>query len=353
MQNSKVKSLADHRLKVIGRSPQPAAVKPRLLDQVRDAIRTRHYSAMTEKAYIGWIKRFIYFHNKRHPSEMNEAEIAQFLSSLATELRVSASTQNQALNALLFLYQEVLQKKIGLVQGVVRAKRPRRLPVVLTRDEVKNIFENLDGIPQLMVTLLYGSGLRLMECCRLRIKDIDFSRNQIVVRAGKGDKDRYTPLPQTVKAPLSQHLQFVKQQHDADIKIGLGQVALPSGLDRKYPSAGREWVWQWVFPASGHYTDRITGRKQRHHRHQSVLQKVFKEARLKSGIPKPTGCHTMRHSFATHLLEDGYDIRTVQELLGHRDVSTTMIYTHVLNRGGRAVRSPADAMDTPSNEADS
>ncbi len=192
-----------------------------------------------------------------------------------------------------------------------------------------------------------------MECCRLRIKDIDFSRNQIVVRAGKGDKDRYTPLPQTVKAPLSQHLQFVKQQHDADIKIGLGQVALPSGLDRKYPSAGREWVWQWVFPASGHYTDRITGRKQRHHRHQSVLQKVFKEARLKSGIPKPTGCHTMRHSFATHLLEDGYDIRTVQELLGHRDVSTTMIYTHVLNRGGRAVRSPADAMDTPSNEADS
>jgi len=352
MQDSKVKSLADHRLKTLPHSPQPVTAKPRLLDQVRQAIRTRHYSPMTEKAYVGWIKRFIYFHNKRHPSEMNEAEIAKFLSSLATDLRVSASTQNQALNALLFLYQAVLGKKIGLVEGVVRAKRSRRLPVVLTRDEVKKIFQNLDGVPRLMIMLLYGSGLRLMECCRLRIKDIDFSRNQIVVRAGKGDKDRYTTLPQTVKAALSRHLHFVKQQHDADRHAGLGQVALPNGLDRKYPSAGREWAWQWVFPATGHYTDRITGRKQRHHLHQSVVQKIFKEARLKAGIPKPAGCHTMRHSFATHLLEDGYDIRTVQELLGHNDVSTTMIYTHVLNQGGRAVRSPADALDPPSNDAD-
>jgi integron integrase len=318
--------------------------KPRLLDQVRQAIRTRHYSIKTEEAYVGWIKRFIFFYNKRHPAEMGEAEISHFLSSLANDSHVSASTQNQALNALLFLYHEVLGKKIGLVEGVVRAKRPRRLPVVLTREEVKAVLGSLNGTPWLMTMLLYGGGLRLMECCRLRVKDIDFPRNQITVRAGKGDKDRYTMLPATVKEPLWKRLEAVKRQHDEDLKKGLGRVVLPNALERKYPNAGKEWAWQWVFPAPKHYTDRITGERRRHHLHESVLQRAVKEAVVKAGLSKPAGCHTFRHSFATHLLEDGYDIRTVQELLGHSDVSTTMIYTHVLNRGGKGVRSPADGI---------
>jgi len=318
--------------------------KPKLLDQVREAIRTRHYSYMTEKAYVGWIKRFIFFHKKRHPVEMGEAEVAAFLSNLATDLHVSASTQNQALNAIVFLYNEVLEKKIGLIQGVVRAKRSSRLPVVLTRDEVRNVLGYLSGTPWLMAMLLYGAGLRLMECCRLRVKDIDFSQNQIVIRSGKGDKDRHTMLPSAIREPLVRHLERTKRQHDQDLKSGLGWVALPSALERKYPNAGREWVWQWVFPATIHYTDRVNGQKRRHHLHESVPQKAFKEGRFKAGILKPAGCHTLRHSFATHLLEDGYDIRTVQELLGHADVSTTMIYTHVLNRGGKGVRSPADGL---------
>ena len=318
--------------------------KPRLLDQVRQAIRTRHYSYMTEKAYVGWVKRFIFFHDKRHPAEMGEAEIAQFLSSLATDSHVSASTQNQALNAILFLYHEVLGKEIGYVGGVVRAKRPKRLPVVLTKEEVKKVLGSLSGTPWLMTMLLYGAGLRLMECCRLRVKDIDFSRNEIIIRSGKGDKDRHTMLPAAIKEPLFRHLQSVKRQHDEDLKQGLGRVVLPNALERKYPNAGKEWGWQWVFPATSHYTDAVTGEKRRHHLHESVLQKAFKEARLRAGIFKPAGCHTLRHSFATHLLEDGYDIRTVQELLGHRDVSTTMIYTHVLSRGGKGVRSPADGL---------
>jgi integron integrase len=327
-------------------SSSSSAPKPRLLDQVRQAIRTRHYSYRTEKAYGHWIKRFILFHDKRHPAEMGEAEIARFLSSLATDSRVSASTQNQALNALLFLYHEVLEIKIGLVQGVVRAKRPGRLPVVLTKEEVKKVLGCLNGTPWLMATLLYGAGLRLMECCRLRVKDIDFSRNQITVRAGKGDKDRYTMLPAAAKEPLLRHLQGVKRQHEEDLRVGLGRVALPNALERKYPNAGKEWGWQWVFPATSHYTDTLTGEKRRHHLHESVLQRAFKEARLKAGICKPAGCHTLRHSFATHLLESGYDIRTVQELLGHQDVATTMIYTHVLNRGGKGVLSPADSLQT-------
>ena len=317
--------------------------KPKLLDEVRQAIRRRHYSDRTEKAYTHWIKRYIFFHNKRHPLEMAESEIAQFLSSLATEGRVSASTQNQALNALLFLYHEVLSKKIGLINGVVRAKRPQRLPVVLTKDEVKRVLDRMNGAPRLMGFLLYGAGLRLMECCRLRIKDIDFSRNQIVVRSGKGNKDRYTMLPSAVRDSLIQHLRGVKAQHDEDLKNGLGRVSLPNALDRKYPNAGKEWGWQWVFPATSHYVERSTGEKRRHHLHESVLQRAFKEARLKAGVFQPAGCHSLRHSFATHLLENGYDIRTVQELLGHNDVSTTMVYTHVLNRGGKGVRSPADA----------
>ena len=275
---------------------------------------------------------------------MGEAEIARFLSSLASESHVSASTQNQALNALLFLYHQVLEKKIGLIQGVVRAKRPRRLPVVLAKEEVKKILGCLSGTPWLMAALLYGAGLRLMECCRLRVKDIDFSRNQIVVRAGKGDKDRYTMLPAAVKQPLLKHLEGTRRQHEQDLRNGLGRVALPNALERKYPNAGKDWGWQWGFPAPQHYTDKVTGEKRRHHLHESVLQREVREAVIKAGISKPASCHTFRHSFATHLLEDGYDIRTVQELLGHRDVSTTMIYTHVLNRGGRGVQSPADSM---------
>ena len=345
------KNLTDSRLKVISRSEQPPVEastsglpKPRLLDQVRQAIRTRHYSPRTEETYVGWIKRFIFFHNKRHPVEMSEKEIAQFLSSLAIESHVSASTQNQALNAVLFLYREVLRKEIGYVNGVVRAKRPRRLPVVLTREEVKRTLSCLSGTPWLMAMLLYGAGLRLMECCRLRVKDIDFSQNQVVVRSGKGNKDRYTTLPTAVKEPLLRHLQWVKGQHQEDLSRGLGSVALPNALERKYPNASREWGWQWVFPATSHYTDRETAERRRHHLHESVLQRAFKEARVKAGISKPASCHSLRHSFATQLLQDGYDIRTVQELLGHKDVSTIMIYTHVLNRGGRGVHSPADQL---------
>ena len=324
--------------------PLPTTSKPKLLDQVRQTIRTRHYSDRTEKAYVHWIKRYIFFHNKRHPQEMAEAEIAGFLSSLATVGRVSASTQNQAFNALLFLYNEVLSKKIGLIEGVVRAKRPQRLPAVLTKDEVKKVIDCMKGVPRLMAILLYGGGLRLMECCRLRIKDIDFSRNEIIIRSGKGNKDRYTMLPCAIRDSLTQHLRDVRTQHEADLKRGLGRVSLPNALDRKYPSAGKEWGWQWVFPATSHFTDRDTGEQRRHHLHESVLQRAFKEARTKAGIFKFAGCHTLRHSFATHLLENGYDIRTVQELLGHNDVSTTMIYTHVLNRGGKGVRSPADGL---------
>jgi integron integrase len=248
------------------------------------------------------------------------------------------------LNGLLFLYREVLRKEIGYVNGIVRAKRPHRLPVVLTRQEVKSILSALGHSDWLRVMLLYGAALRLMECLQLRVKDIDFTNNQILVRAGKGDKDRHTMLPSAAKEPLAKHLEVIKEQHRRDLERGTGRVALPSALDRKYPNAGREWGWHWVFPATNHYIDRVTGEKRRHHLHESVLQKAVKEAVRKAGIAKPATSHTFRHSFATHLLEDGYDIRTVQELLGHRNVSTTMIYTHVLNRGGRGVNSPADRL---------
>jgi integron integrase len=252
-----------------------ATHKPKLLEQVREAIRTRHYSPRTEEGYVHWIKRFIFFHNKRHPAEMSEKEIAQFLSSLASESHVSASTQNQALNAILFLYREVLRKEIGYVDGVIRAKKSRRLPVVLTKEEVKRVLGRLSGAPWLMAMLLYGAGLRLMECCRLRVKGIDFSQNQILVRAGKGDKDRHTMLPAAIKEPLLRHLQAVKRQHDQDLEKRLGRVALPNALERKYANAGREWGWQWVFPATSYFTDRVTGEKRRHHRHESVLQRAF------------------------------------------------------------------------------
>ena len=324
--------------------PLPSTGKPKLLEQVKQAIRTRHYSDRTEKAYVHWIKRYIFFHNKRHPQEMAEAQIAQFLSSLAMQGQVTASTQNQALNALLFLYHELLSKKIGLIDGVVRAKRLQRLPVVLTKDEVRNVIDHMTGLPRLMAILLYGGGLRLMECCRLRVKDIDFSRNEIVIRAGKGDKDRHTMLPAAIKEHLFKQIEANRSQYQEDLRKGFGRVALPNALERKYPNAGRDWAWQWVFPAPQHYTDRVTGEKRRHHLHESVLQRAVRDAVVRAGIAKPASCHTFRHSFATHLLEDGYDIRTVQELLGHRDVSTTMVYTHVLNRGGRGVRSPADSL---------
>lgn len=339
-------SVTDHR-----EPPPDSTIRqdPTLLEQIRRAIQTRHYSHKTEEAYVGWIRRFILFHSRRHPAEMGEKQIGQFLSSLAREARVSASTQNQALNALLFLYHEVLRKEIGYVDGVVRAKRPHRLPVVLTREEVKVLLNHLEGTEWLMATILYGAGLRLMECCRLRVKDIDFSRNHIVVRSGKGNKDRHTMLPGVVKEPLAKHLDLGRRQHQRDLEQGLGRVALPNALDRKYPHAGKEWAWQWVFPASKYYAHPLTGGRYRHHLHESVLQKAVKEAAREAGIPKPATCHTLRHSFATHLLEDGYDIRTVQELLGHRDVSTTMIYTHVLNRGGQGVYSPVDKLGLASS----
>jgi len=322
--------------------PQP----PRLLDRVRLAIRAHHYSPRTEEAYIAWIKRFIFFHDKRHPAEMGADEVTRFLSSLALHGHVSASTQNQALSAILFLYQEVLRQDLPWLDGIVRAKRSVRLPVVLTRDEVQAVLSQLRGTSRLIATLLYGAGLRLLECARLRVKDVDFATNQILVRGGNGDKDRVPLLPASVKADLARHLDAVRRQHEADLRHNAGWVALPGALDRKYPNAGREWAWQWVFPATRIYVDRETGKHHRHHYHESAIQRVVKEAVRRSGLAKPATPHTLRHSFATHLLEDGYDIRTVQELLGHNDVSTTMIYTHVLNRGPAAVRSPADRLAT-------
>jgi integron integrase len=320
------------------------APKPRLLDQVREAIRARHYSRRTEKAYVHWIKRFIFFHGKRHPAEMGALEVTAFLTSLAVHDKVAASTQNQALSALLFLYREVLAVELPWLDDVVRAKRAQHLPVILTRDEVRAVLQRLDGVSRLMALLLYGAGLRLLECCHLRVKDIDFGTNQIVIRDGKGRKDRVTMLPAAVKAALIPHLERAREQYQADLRHGAGWVELPNALTRKYPSAGRDWGWQWVFPATRFYVERLTGQRRRHHLHESVLQRAVKDAVRGAGITKQATCHTFRHSFATHLLEESHDIRTVQELLGHSDVSTTMIYTHVLNRGPAGVRSPADRM---------
>ncbi len=328
------------------RETSPAhAPKPRLLDQVREAVRARHYSRRTEKAYIHWIKRYIFFHGKRHPAELGASEVTAFLTSLAVHDKVAASTQNQTLSALLFLYREVLSVELPwLADIIIRAKRPQHLPVVLTRDEVHAVLQRLDGAPRLMALLLYGAGLRLLECCRLRVKDVDFATNQIVIRHGKGGKDRVTMLPAAVKAALIAHLERARKQHQADLRHGAGRVELPSALTRKYPNAGRDWGWQWVFPATRMYVDRLTAQRRRHHLHESVLQRAVKDAVRGAGIAKPATCHTFRHSFATHLLEESHDIRTVQELLGHSDVSTTMIYTHVLNRGPAGVRSPANRM---------
>jgi integron integrase len=304
----------------------PAATRqPRLLDRVRGAIRARQYSFRTEKAYVGWIRRFIVFQGKRHPDEMGAAEIRQYLSHLATAGRVSASTQNQAFSALLFLYREVLGRELAGLADTVRAKRPVRVPLVLTRGEVASILDHMSGVTWLMASLMYGSGLRVLECARLRSKDVDFTRGEITVRDGKGRKDRVTMLPAAVAPSLRAHLERIQRRHASDLSAGAGSVALPDALDRKYPRAAWEWAWQWVFPASRFYRDAETGERRRHHPHESVVQRAVKAAVSAAGIPRPATCHSPRHSFATHLLEAGHDIRTIQELLGHRDVSTTMI----------------------------
>jgi len=316
----------------------------KLLDQVRERIRIKHYSIRTEQAYILWIKRFILFHNKKHPNEMGKQEIETFLTHLAKNLNVASSTQNQAFNALLFLYNQVLDRAFDEKINAIRAKKPRRLPTVMTNEEAMKVINNLSDSNQLMTKLLYGSGLRLMECLRLRVKDIDFGMHQIMVRDGKGKIDRVTLLPESVKADLKEQLDQAKAIHEYDISQGYGKVYLPYALSRKYPNANREWGWQYVFPSKSLSKDPRSNATRRHHIHENSLQKAIKKAVKLSRIPKPVSCHTFRHSFATHLLESGYDIRTVQELLGHKDVNTTMIYTHVLNKGGKGVKSPLDML---------
>jgi len=335
----------------VARRDPPAPLKhptpqqqPKLLDRLREALRSRHYSRRTEESYCQWVKRFIFFHHVRHPAEMAEPEINAFLTHLAVKEKVSASTQNQALSGLLFLYRHVLCREIGDLGNVIRARRPKRLPVVLTREEVKTVLGNLTGDKWLMASLMYGAGLRLMECVNLRVHDIDCVANQITIRNGKGFKDRLTMLPEAVKAPLREHLARVRRIHQRDLADGYGRVSLPYALARKYPNAASDWGWQWVFPQESRWVNLQTADQGRHHMDESIPQKAVKAAVRRAGIPKHATCHTFRHSFATHLLEAGYDIRTLQELLGHKDVQTTMIYTHVLNRGGKGVRSPVDTL---------
>jgi len=333
----------------------PPKGPPRLLDRVRFAVRARHYSLRTEEAYVGWIRRYILFHNKRHPSEMAEPEINAFVTSLAVDGPVSASTQTQALSALLFLYRHVLEKPLPDLDTVIRAKRPGRLPTVLTRNEVRRILQRMNRTPRLVATLLYGTGMRLLECLRLRVKDLEFGNNRIIVRDTKGGHDRVVPFPVVVRAEMPSWLSRVRRIHRRDLAAGFGSVYLPDSLARKLPGAEKDWGWQYVFPGE-HRSHDPRGRtntpqgeaaaqvERRHHLHESVIQRAVHQAVRDVGISRRISCHTFRHSFATHLLEEGYDIRTIQELLGHRDVKTTMIYTHVLNRGGRGVRSPADIL---------
>ena len=319
-----------------------ALQSPKLLDRVRERIRYKHYSLRTEESYVQWIRRFVIFHGKRHPSEMGAPEVEAFLTSLAVEGNVAASTQNQARSALLFLYKEVLGSELPWLNNVEQAKKPRRLPVVLTEDEVRLVLGSLEGVAWLAAALLYGAGLRLMECMRLRVQDIDFKHREILVRDGKGFKDRVTMLPAKVASPLQQHLEKVKVLHAADLAEGFGEVYLPYALERKYPDAAKSWGWQYVFPAAKRSLDPRSGKTRRHHLDEQTIQRAVKQAVRNTGIVKAATPHTLRHSFATHLLQNGQDIRTVQELLGHEDVQTTMIYTHVLNRGGRGVTSPLD-----------
>ncbi len=327
-----------------GRFVDKSGKQPKLLDRLRLALRSRHYSRRTEQTYCHWVKKYIYFHNVKHPDEMGEAEINRFLTRLAVKEKVSSSTQNQALSAPLFLYRHVLGREVGDLGDVIRARKPTRLPVVMTKEEVKTVLKNLTGSKRLMAYLMYGGGLRLMECLRLRIQDIDFQTGCITVRNGKGDKDRITMLPNSIKNTLKEHFAAVKKIHCQDVKQGYGKVAMPDALVRKYPKANIEWRWQWVFPQEKLWLNEKTGERGRHHVHESIIQRAVKEAVGKAEITKRATCHTFRHSFATHLIEDGYDIRTVQELLGHKDVKTTMVYTHVLNRGPSGVRSPADLL---------
>jgi integron integrase len=320
----------------------PGNPRPRLYSRVVETLRVHHYSRRTEKAYVHWIGRFIVFHGHRHPRELCEADVNRFLTHLAVAGQVAASTQNQALAAVLFLYGRVLEQPLGRIEGVIRANRPKRLPVVLTRPEIQLVLAQLAGVHRLVARLLYGSGLRLLESLRLRVKDVDFSRNEITVRQGKGDKDRRTMLPEAVKPDLRAHLDAVRLLHQKDLDRGGGRVELPNALDRKLPGAAAEWKWQYVFPSPVLSVDPRSGIRRRHHLHEGSVSREITQAVGRSGIAKRATSHSFRHSFATHLLEAGYDIRTVQELLGHADVTTTMIYTHVLNKGGQGVKSPLD-----------
>lgn len=315
----------------------------KLLDQVRDAVRLKHYAYRTELSYVDWVKRYILFHNKTHPKDMGENEVQAFLTYLASERKVSASTQNQALSALIFLYRNVLHKELDLPTRLITAKRSTHLPTVLTPTEVRNVLQVVEDTTGLIARLLYGSGMRLQECLRLRVKDIDFGNHRIIMRSAKGANDRSTLLPETLIEPLQFQLKTTQLIHQKDLKEGYGETLLPFALSKKYPNAGKEWVWQYVFPASQRSTDPESGVVRRHHLHPSAVQKAVRRAAQKAGLDKRVTPHTFRHSFATHLLEAGYDIRTVQELLGHKDVKTTMIYAHVLNRGPKAVRSPLDS----------
>jgi integron integrase len=323
----------------------PANRPPRLLDRVADAAITRHLSLNTRKAYVRWVRRFVLFHRKRHPAEMGVQEVNAFLTSLAVDSHVSASTQNQALSALLLLYGAVLERPLDKLEGVVRARRPKRLPVVLTPDEVAKVLSHMEGVPLMVALLLYGAGMRLNEALQVRVKDIDFATNEITIREAKGNKDRVSVLPKRVKTLLQCQLERNHVHHTNEVQDGRGRVRVPDALERKYPGIGQSWPWQWVFPAKDYYFDRQVGRHFQHHYHETLMQKAMRTAVVAAGIHKRAACHTLRHSFATHLLMRGSDIRTVQELLGHNDVKTTMIYTHVLNRGGRGVTSPLDELD--------
>lgn len=318
--------------------------EPKLLDRVSNEIQARHYSRKTGKTYRNWIKQFVLFHHKKHPKNLGEKDINKFLSHLATEKHVSASTQNQALSALLFLYKNVLHKELGDFGDVIRAKRSKKIPVVFTKDEVRSILKNLKDEKQLMASLLYGSGLRLTECLRLRVKDVDFDNKQIIVRDGKGEKDRITLLSEKIIPHLKKHLSGIRKIYKADTKEGIGTTNIPYALERKYPNIAKEWHWTYVFPSTKHAADKQTGELKRHHLNESVLQRAVKKAIKLANVEKHGGCHTFRHSFATHLLESGYDIRTIQELLGHKKLETTMVYTHVMNKGPMGVKSPGDTL---------